>query len=203
MPALARRARPGQARRLLGECWNILHSMKLLQYPTARQPAQPLCGIGGWGAVLDDQDAARPHARATRLGIQRACTRSAQSTTGRPRCLDSAPNTQIRTVTGPAQQPRSPPIAAGQRTIIKALRTAGCVTVRATARREANQAAYLCIAALRANVRFCRIVCVGLDHHGAGSHVPRRFRGSALCMISQAASAGTCSSAAVRSFLTG
>ena len=56
-------------------------------------------GHRGWRAVLDDQDAARPHARATRHGIQHACTRSAQSTTGRPRCLDSAPNIEIRTVT--------------------------------------------------------------------------------------------------------
>jgi Ser/Thr protein kinase RdoA (MazF antagonist) len=33
---------------------------------------QPLWGIGGWVAVLDDQDAARAHARATFPAIQRA-----------------------------------------------------------------------------------------------------------------------------------
>ena len=33
---------------------------------------QPLWGIGGWVAVLDDQDAARAHARATAPAIGRA-----------------------------------------------------------------------------------------------------------------------------------
>jgi hypothetical protein len=33
---------------------------------------QPLWGIGGWVAVLDDQDTARDHARATFPAIQRA-----------------------------------------------------------------------------------------------------------------------------------
>jgi hypothetical protein len=33
---------------------------------------QPLWAIGGWVAVLDDQDTARAHARATFRAIQRA-----------------------------------------------------------------------------------------------------------------------------------
>jgi hypothetical protein len=33
---------------------------------------QPLWGIGGWVAVLDDQDTARAHARATFPALQRA-----------------------------------------------------------------------------------------------------------------------------------
>ena len=52
---------------------------------------QPLWGIGGWVVVLDDQRAARAHARATFPAIGRAWTWAPASPPGRPSCIEERP----------------------------------------------------------------------------------------------------------------